>query len=55
MKYNATSILRSSFKKCLFDPVQTTSVGGPFFHVKRLNVVANSADVDENVHKEQSG
>ena len=53
MIYNA--ILRSSFKKCLFDPVQTTSVGGTIFHVKRLNVVANSADLHENIHKEQSG
>ena len=53
MKYNA--ILRSSFKKCLFVPFQTISVGGTFFHVKRLNAVANTAGPDENIHKEQSG
>ena len=53
MKYNA--ILRSSFKKYLFIPVQTTSVGETFFYVKRLNAVANSAGPDENTHKEQSG
>ena len=53
MKYNA--ILRSSFKKYLFVPVRTTSIGGTFFHVKRLNAVAKSAGPDENIHKEQSG
>ena len=53
MKYNV--ILRSSFKKCLFAPVQTTSAGGTFVHVKRLNAVANSEGPDENIHKEQSG
>ena len=46
---------RSSFKKCLFAPVQTNSVGETLFPVKRLNAVSNSAGPDENINKEQSG
>ena len=58
MKYKA--ILRPSFKKCLFAPLQTISVGRDFFHVPEstssdLDVVANSAGPDGNIHKEQSG
>ena len=59
MKYKA--ILRPSFKKCLFAPLQTISVGRGFFHVPvstssdSKNAVANSASPDGNIHKEQSG
>ena len=59
MKYKA--ILRPSFKKCLFAPVHTISVGKDFyFHVPEstssdLNAVADSAGPDGNIHKEQSG
>ena len=59
MKYKA--ILRPSFKKCLFAPLQTISVGRDFlFHVPEstssdLIAIANSAGLDENIHKEQSG
>ena len=57
MKYKA--ILRPSFKKCLFAPLQTISVGRDFFHVPEstssdLNAVANSAGPDGTIHKEQS-
>ena len=58
MKYKA--ILRPSFKKCLFSPLHTISVGREFFlrvpenTNSDLNAVANSADPDGNIHKEQS-
>ena len=59
MKYKA--VLRPSFKKSLFAPLHTISVGRDcFFHVPEstssdLNAVANSAGQDGNIHKEQSG
>ena len=58
MKYKA--ILRPSFKKRLFAPLHTISVGSDFFHVLEsttsdLNAVANSAVPDGNIHKELSG
>ena len=54
------AILRPSFKKCLFAPLHTISVGRDFFHVPEstssdLNAVANGAGPDGNIHKEQSG
>ena len=59
MKYKA--IFRPSFKKCLFAPLHTISVESDlFFRVpentrRDLNVIANSAGPDGNIHKEQSG
>ena len=58
MRYK--TILRPSFKKCLFAPLYTISVGRDFFHVPEstcndLNAIANSAGPDGNIHKEQSG
>ena len=58
MKYKA--ILRPSFKKCMFAPLHTISVGRDFFHVPEstssdLNAVANSEGPDGNIHKEQCG
>ena len=58
MKYKA--LLRASFKKCLFAPLHTISVGRNFSHVPEsinsgLNAVANSAVPDGNIHKEESG
>ena len=57
---NYKAILRPSFKKCLFAPLQTISVGRDFFHVPEstssdFNAVVNSAGPDGNIHKEQSG
>ena len=52
--------LRASFKKCLFAPLHTISVGRNISRVPEstnsgLNAVANSAGPDGYIHKEQSG
>ena len=58
MKYKA--ILRAFFKKCLFAPLHTISVGRNFFMCQKvlianLNAVTDSVGPDGNIHKEQSG